>query len=393
MLTKPTKDLFRHFALSGLLAAMAAALVMTGSAIFSESAASLGATMLHISLGSLDLGKPLTAWLNNVLLTALLFGLGLECKREVLEGELAVASRLILVCLAAAGAVGVPALLPILTSEGRTVAGMTWTAAAATDLALVLGVTLLLGERVPTALRALLMGVAMVGSLTTITLVGLADMGQTSASALVVAGLCVLALTAMNMARVESLSAYVLAGCVLWISLLGPGQQSLLAGIVTAAFIPVRNREKTRFPLFDACQDVLPTVSWTVFPALAVINGMLPFSALGAAELWSPAALVTGLAAFPGKALGIVGLCWIGRRLGLCQLPPGLGWKEVWGVGLLCGAGGVVGFGIVPAAMITGEDAAMVRTVLLLATTLSLTSGYLFLRHTLSLRRNFARRR
>lgn len=393
MLSRSIKDIFRHLALSGLFAALLAVLTLACAGLFPAMADRWSSLLLQISVGSLVLDRPLVAWLNDLVLTGLLFGLGLECKREILEGELAVASRLILVCLAALGIVGAPMLAHALLGQGTLVPSAIWPAAAMVDLSLVVAVTFLLGERVPTALRTLLLAVGFMGNLVVMTVVGLTDAGQMSGVVAALAGLGVLILAGMNLARVESLSAYVLAGSAVWLVLLGSGRLSLLAGLLTALCVPVCNRDKTRLPLFEACQDVLPTVSWSVFPILAVANGFASLAGPAASDSWSVAGFVLALAIFPGKALGMVGLCWLGHRFGLCQLPPGLGWREVWGVGLLCGAGGVVGLGLVPTALIASGHAAMVRVLLLLTTALSLAAGYFFLRYMLSLRRNSARRR
>lgn len=344
--------------------------------------------VLTISFGSATVGKPVLFWFNQGAMTVVLFLVGLECKRAFLDGELAGPDRLRLPLAAALGG---------MMASAAVCAGMNWTDPASRawwvipmgmDMALGLAVLSWLGERVPGALKAFFATTAMFGLLGTVIVLARMQAGLLSWPVLGLAGACLATLFLMNLARVEAISVYLFPALVLWVAVAESGAHAALAGLLPAFFIPARNREQTRSPLAQLEQDLLIAVCCVVLPLLTLANAGLLIEGAGASVM-EPRTLGILLGLFPAKALGLLGLCWIGVRIRVCALPPGLGWKEICGVALLGGAGFTVNFFLGTA--VAGEGGADLDGVCLAAmagSAISLLGGYFFLRHVLAGRRN-----
>jgi NhaA family Na+:H+ antiporter len=337
--------------------------------------------VLSVGLGGAEMAKPLAEWANQVLMTAVLLVVGLEFKRGFVEEELMGADRLRLPLLAALG--GMAGSAAARAAASGVDSGMV--ACLGMDMTLGLAVLFWLGDRVPGALKWFFAAMGIFSL-----------MGSAVAAAAVQGGLppwpatglaigCLVLFVLLNLARVESVSMYLLPGAVLWTVLAGVSALAVLAGPLTALFIPVRNRAGA--PLPDLERDLLPTVCCVAVPLLALVNagtGEVSWGALATSRMWGEI-----LALFPAKALGIFALCWLGTKAGLCALPAGVGWKELGGTALLGGAGFTVNVFLGFTAF--GSDGILlneVRLAALAATGFSLAGGYLVLRYALARRRN-----
>ena len=387
MISKSCKNFVGWQSVAGMLTILALALAaLAGVAGLSSWRELAREPLLGVSFGSVSLGKPLVFWANQIFMTVILFVTGLECKRAFVEEELAGADRLRLPLLGALGGMLASGAVHAALAGGQPGAGASWVMASGMDMTLGLAALALLGERVPGALKAFFASMAMFSMLGSAALAAAVQPELPSWTALAGAGLCLAVLACLNLGRVESVSAYLLIGALLWVALARTDAWAVLAGPLSAFFIPARDREQGRSPLLILEQDLLPTVCCIVIPALVLVNaGLFPQEGGGTMATRQAAVMLPGL--FPAKAAGIFGICWAGARLGLCALPAGVDWKEFAGVVLLTGAGFTVN--VFLGLAISGQDAAgWVLLAALAASALSLASGLAMLRYAFARRRN-----
>ncbi|HGM5580688.1 TPA: Na+/H+ antiporter NhaA [Pseudomonas putida] len=293
-----------------------------------------------VQIGALQIAKPLLLWINDGLMALFFLLIGLEVKREVLEGQLSKPSQVILPATAAVGGMLVPALIYwfINRDNPATLAG--WAIPTATDIAFALGVLALLGKRVPVSLKLFLMTLAIIDDLGAIIIIALFYSGELSSMALMLAGACLLALLAMNRLGVKRLAPYLLVGLVLWVCVLKSGVHATLAGVALAMFIPLRGgARKDNSPLLTLEHALHPWVAYAILPLFAFANAGVSLVGVSAESFTHsvPMGVATGL--LLGKMIGVFGLTWIAIKLRLAALPAGANWGQVFGVAILCGIG------------------------------------------------------
>ena len=385
MISKSCKNFVGWQSVAGMLTIPALALAALAGAAGPESWHALAReTILSVSVGSASLGKPVVFWANQLFMTAILMAAGLECKRAFAEEELSGPDRLRLPLLGALG--GMLASAAVHAALAGPEPGASWVMVLGMDMTLGLGALALFGERVPGALKAFFASMAVFAMLGSAVVAAAVQTVYPSWAALLGAGFCLALLAGLNLGRVESVSPYLLVGAALWVVLARWDAWAVLAGPLTAFFIPAREREQGRSPLLRLEQDLLPTVCCIVVPALTLVNaGLFPQEGGMSTATRQAAAMLPGL--FPAKAAGIFGVCWVGARLRLCALPAGVDWKEFAGVVLLAGAGFTVNVFLGLAT--SGQDAAGgVLLATLAASALSLASGLAMLRYAFARRRN-----
>jgi NhaA family Na+:H+ antiporter len=333
-------DFFKHEAAGGVVLGIAtlAALVMSNSPwrdLYTE--------FTRIS-GTVDIGglvvltKPLVLWVNDLWMAVFFFVVGLEIKREFLEGELATPSQAILPAAAALGGMVVPACIYVLFNLGDATALRGWAIPAATDIAFALGIVMLLGSRVPTSLKVFLTAVAIIDDLGAIVVIAVFYTENLSFAVLGLALLGVACLFILNRAGVRRVDLYVVIGLAIWVCVLKSGIHATLAGVLTALAIPMKKRDGS--PLAGALEHALhPWVAFVVLPMFAFSNagvslaGVTPGSLLDSVTLGIAAGLVLG------KAIGVFGTTWIMIRSGLAAAPAGASTRQLLGVCVLCGIG------------------------------------------------------
>ena len=387
MISKSCKNFVGWQSVAGMLTVLALALAaLAGITGLSSWYALTREPLLSVTIGSVSLGKPLVLWVNQIFMTAVLFVTGLECKRAFAEEEFSGPDRLRLPLVGALGGMLASAAVHAVLAGRDPGMGVSWVMALGMDMTLGLAALSLLGERVPGALKALFAGMAMFTMLGSAAVAAAVQPVLPSWTALAGAGGCLAILACLNLGRVQSVSIYVLVGALLWAALAPTASWAVLAGPLTAFFIPAQDQEQTRSPLLNLEQDLLPAVCCIVIPALALVNaGLFPQEGGISMATRQAAAMLPGL--FPAKAAGIFGMCWLGARLGICVLPAGVNWKEFAGVVLLTGAGFTVNvfLGLVT----TGQHTANgVLLAALAASGLSLSCGLGMLRYALVRRRN-----
>lgn len=276
----------------------------------------------------------ISSWIKNALMAVFFFFVGLELKRELLEGQLSQPKAAALPVLAAVGGMVVPAgIYLILAGDAGFANG--WAIPAATDIAFALGVLSLLGNRVPPALKAFLLAVAVVDDLGAILIVAVFYTEGLLLGPLGLAALATIALLVMGGLRVRSIGLYVLGGIVLWVFLQQSGISPTLAGVLAAAAVPMRDRHD-RSPLHEAEHDLRPWVMFGVMPVFALANAGVPLA--GAGEyLTHPVTLGIAFGLALGKPIGILAFALLGIVILKSRLPGTI--QQVLGVGCIAGIG------------------------------------------------------
>jgi len=297
-------------------------------------------TPVEIRIGALEIAKPLLLWINDGLMAVFFFLVGLELKRELIEGELADRKNIILPAVGALGGMLAPALIYIYFNAADDIAMKGWAIPAATDIAFALGVLSLLGSRVPASLKIFLTSLAIFDDIGAILIIALFYTAKISATSLIIVVLCLIALTYLNKKNVESKSVYLMFGMIMWVAMLKSGIHATLAGVMLAMFIPMKSKVKAAHsPLKSMEHDLHPVVAYYILPIFAFANAGIDFSGVGADYLLHNVPLGIALGLFVGKQVGVFGLCWLVIKLKLTQLPTGMSMLSLYGTAALCGVG------------------------------------------------------
>ena len=295
---------------------------------------------VEVRIGDLEVAKPLFLWVNDGLMAIFFFLVGLELKREVLEGELSKPANVLLPALGAIGGIVVPVAFFVWFNAGDTEAMRGWAIPAATDIAFALGILMLLGNRVPISLKIFLVSLAIFDDIGAIVIIAIFYTSDLSAQALSVAAGCLLILSIMSWRGVSQVSTYILVGVVMWIAVLKSGVHATLAGVALAAFIPMRDsRDSSKSPLRLLEHDLHSVVAYGVLPLFAFVNGGIDLAGVSIESIMHsvPMGIATGL--FVGKQVGIFLLCFLAIKLGLARMPEGANWGSLYGVSVLCCVG------------------------------------------------------
>lgn len=320
-----------------LLAAAALAMLVANSPLSGPYSALMDTTVA-LQVGALSINKPLLLWINDGLMAIFFMLVGLEIKREILEGELSSPSQIILPGLGALGGMVVPAAVYAWINWGDPIALDGWAIPVATDIAFALALLGVFGSRVPTTLKIFLLTLAIFDDLAAIIIIALFYSGDLSMTSLLIGVAILVIAIVMNRIGVTRTSAYLLTGIVLWVSLLKSGVHATLAGVLIAFCIPIRNGQR-RSPLRELEHDLHGPVAFAILPLFAFANAGLPLAGMSIADLTHPVTLgiVSGL--LIGKPLGILAFVGLAVGLRLVQLPEGINWSMLLGVAFACGIG------------------------------------------------------
>ena len=293
---------------------------------------------LRIGADLLVLAKPLVIWVNDLWMAVFFFLVGLEIKREMIEGELASHSQALLPAGAAIGGMVVPALIYTAINWGDGVALRGWAIPMATDIAFALGILVLLGNRVPSSLKVFLTAVAIIDDLGAILVIAFFYTADLSLSMLLAAGGGILVLWLLNRARVMAIGPYVVVGLIIWLCVLKSGIHATLAGVITALAIPLSDG-KGGSPLNVAEHALHPWVAFAVLPMFAFVNAGVSLQGVSLGTLFQtvPLGIAAGLVA--GKTLGVFAASWLLMRVAGARLPEGASTRQFLGVCVLCGVG------------------------------------------------------
>lgn len=302
---------------------------------------------LHIETGPVlapQIG-PMTVhlWINDGLMALFFLLVGLEIKREFVEGRLARADQRRLPFIAAAAGMAVPALCYLLIVGDTPALQRGWAIPAATDIAFAIGVMTLLGRRVPPSLKLMLTAIAIVDDMGAVAIIALAYTDHIRALALAFAVIAIVVLYVMNRRGVLAIWPYLAVGLALWLFVLQSGVHATIAGVVTAAFVPIVRRSDagTRHdsPLHRLEHALHPWVAYGIIPLFAFANAGVALGGAGGLALGEPLVLGVALGLFAGKQLGIFAGIWGAVRLGIAPRPAHAGWAQIYGMALLAGIG------------------------------------------------------
>lgn len=361
-----------------LIAAAILALIMDNSALAGLYDRLLSTPMV-VEIGALSLDKPLLLWINDGLMAVFFLLVGLEIKREFLEGQLASTDQIVLPGLAAIGGMAMPALVYVWLNWGDASALGGWAIPAATDIAFALGILALLGPRVPLALKVFLLTVAILDDLGAIIIIALFYTANLSLASLAIAAFFAVVLFIMNRAGVTRISPYILVGVALWVCVLKSGVHATLAGVVIALSIPMRDGNG-HSPLKAMEHGLHPYITFFIMPVFAFANAGVSLAGMSFASLMEPLPLGIAMGLLLGKQVGVFGACFLAVKTGIARLPEGVGWLKIYGVACLCGIGFTMSLFIGTLSFADPEQAAAVRLGVLSGSICSALIGYVVLR-------------
>jgi Na+:H+ antiporter, NhaA family len=364
---------------SGLLLITAAILAMTiNNSPLSYLYNGLLDVPVAVQFGALKIAKPLLLWINDGLMAVFFLLIGLEVKREVLEGQLKQPAQLVLPGAAAIGGMLVPALIYWAFNHQVPAAVGGWAIPMATDIAFALGVLALLGKRVPVSLKLFLMTLAIIDDLGAIVVIAVFYSSELSTLSLILAAICISALILMNRLDVSKLSPYLVIGTILWICVLKSGVHATLAGVILALTIPLRPSNNAASPLESLEHALHPWIAFAILPIFAFANAGVPLSGLSLQSFLHPVPLGITAGLLAGKTLGVFGFTWLTIKTGLAKLPEGANWGQVLGLAVLCGIGFTMSLFVGSLAFIpeVSEYAGMDRVGILTGSFLAAVIGY-----------------
>lgn len=285
-------------------------------------------------------GLSVLHWVNDGLMALFFLFVGLEVKRELLQGELDTNAKRVLPSLAAFAGLAVPALIYLLLTGFDADMSRGWAIPAATDIAFALGVLALLGSRVPVSLKIFLTALAIMDDLAAIVVIALFYTDQLAVMYLAAAAVVLGALAVLNLKGVLRSTPYMILGALLWWLVLKSGIHATLAGVVLAFTIPLRVQDQvTEPPLLQWEHALANWVAFLIVPVFGFANAGVSFAGVSWSVLAQP--IVLGIAAglFIGKQLGVFGIVWLLVKANMVKLPEGATWMQLYGVALLCGIG------------------------------------------------------
>ena len=335
------KYLFRSEASGGLLLVVASvlALLIANSALNEWYVSFLDIPVIF-SIGTFAINKPMLLWINDGLMALFFFLVGLEIKREVLNGHLSDAKQLVLPFAAAVAGIAIPAIIYLSFNSNDPIASNGWAIPSATDIAFALGVFVIFGKHLPLTLKLFLLTVAIFDDIAAVVIIAIFYSQDLSIVSMVVASIGVVGLFTLNYFNIQIKAAYILIGLVVWAAVLKSGVHATLAGFAVAWFIPLKSKMDSGESMLESIEHSLhPWVTIFILPVFAFANAGV--SLLGATmdSFFNSVSLGIALGLFVGKQIGIFSVCWLVVKSGLAKLPRDTTWAQLYGVCLLCGIG------------------------------------------------------
>jgi len=339
-------------------------------------------TPVEVRIGALHLAKPLLLWINDGLMAIFFLLIGLEVKREILDGQLSSLSQVALPGFAAIGGMAIPALIYVLFNLSNSSSLSGWAIPAATDIAFALGILALLGSRVPLSLKLFLLTLAIIDDLGAIVIIAIFYSGELSTTSLIFSGIAIATLFAMNFFGVKRTAAYVVVGIILWICVLKSGVHATLAGVVLAFAIPLRTDEGEPCPLREMEHSLHPWIAFGIMPLFAFANAGVSLQGMSLMKLLEPIPIGIALGLILGKQIGVFGFSFVAVKLGLAKLPEDLNWRLIYGTSILCGIGFTMSLFISTLAFDSSiaDDAISARIGILAGSFIAAIAGYLVIK-------------
>jgi len=375
------KDFLKYEAAGGILLALTAAIaiIVKNSSLESFYDGFLKIPVV-IQIGAFAIDKPLLLWINDGFMAVFFLLVGLELKREILEGQLSSRDQILLPSIAAFGGLICPALIYVYINYNDPTALKGWAIPAATDIAFALGVISLLGKRVPDALKVTLVAIAIIDDIAAIAIIAFFYTDSLSMLSLGVGSVALIILFYLNQKGVTSRAAYIIPGIFLWACVLKSGIHATLAGVVLALFIPLKAKESDTFsPLKDLEHSLHPWIAFGILPIFAFANAGISLKGLSLDILFHPISLGIMVGLFVGKQIGVMLMTFIGKATGIAKLPTGTNWIQYYGMSLLTGIGFTMSLFIGTLAFEDPEVQTLVRIGVIVGSLFSGFLGYLVL--------------
>lgn len=335
---------------------------------------------ITVTVADVGISKPFLLWINDGLMAIFFLLIGLELKREVVEGQLSSADQIVLPSLAALGGLVVPAVIYWYINRDNPAGLNGWAIPTATDIAFALAILSVLGSRVPASLKIFLTTIAIVDDLAAILIIAVFYSGDLSTASLVAAGFGIAVLFTLNRFGVRRLAAYMITGVFIWFFVLKSGVHATLAGILVAAFIPLKCEDK-HSPARHLEHTLHPWIAFAVLPIFAFANAGVSFDRIGADTVLGTVSVGIVLGLVIGKQLGVFGMTALAIGLGFAKKPAGTTWPMLYGVALICGVGFTMSMFIGGLAFEHGgfEQSAAVRIGVIVGSVISAVAGWLVL--------------
>ncbi|MCK6265809.1 Na+/H+ antiporter NhaA [Vibrio sp. ZSDE26] len=285
------------------------------------------------------MGMSLSHWINDGLMAIFFLIIGLEVKRELIEGALKSKETAMFPAIAAVGGMLAPALVYVMFNFQNPDAMAGWAIPAATDIAFALGIMALLGNRVPVSLKVFLLALAIIDDLGAVLIIAFFYTTDLSMTALVVGFLSTAVLFMLNSKKVTALHWYLLVGAILWFAVLKSGVHATLAGVLLGFAIPLKGKGKEPSPLKTLEHSLHPYVAFGILPLFALANAGISLQGVDIAGLTSMLPMGIALGLLVGKPIGIMSFCWMALKLNIAKLPEGITMRHIFAVSLLCGVG------------------------------------------------------
>ena len=427
-LTYPIQEFLHQQASGGILLIIATVIALAwANSPFADSYHHLWHTYIKIDVGGIGLNYSLHHWINDGLMVIFFFVVGLEIKREMLVGELSTAKKAALPIAAALGGMIFPALIYTVFNLGSESASG-WGIPMATDIAFVVGILALLGNRVPLALKIFILALAIVDDLGAVLVIAIFYTSNISLTSLMIAGGLIVLLIAMNRLGVRNLLVYTFVGIALWLAFLKSGVHATVAGVLLAFTIPVSSRINTmkfkketeslikefdnagehgedvltnseRLSIVDQiennCEKILtplqrfehglhPWVSFFIMPVFALANAGVTIGSGLSSALTHPVSIGIILGLFIGKQIGIFGFSYLAVKLKLASEPEGVSWKKIYAASVLAGIGFTMSLFIANLAFNSPELLNISKVGILTGSLLSGIVGFIILKSALS---------
>jgi NhaA family Na+:H+ antiporter len=361
-----------------LIFAAFAALVIANSPLLGAYKAWLDIPIVA-GFGGFVIDKPLLLWVNDGLMAVFFFLIGLEVKREVLDGQLSSWNKASLPLIAAIGGMAIPALVFLAINSGHPENTAGWAIPAATDIAFALGILALLGPRVPVALKALLLAIAVIDDIGAITIIALFYTGEIDTGYLMMGGAVFIAMLAVGRLKVASSIPYVLLAILMWAFILKSGVHATLAGVAAALTVPMVARNGER-PLEHMEHALHPWVAFLVIPIFGFANAGVTLIGLDPMDALAPLPLGIALGLLIGKQAGILGFAWLAVKTGIASLPERVNWRQIHGLSLFAAIGFTMSLFIGNLAFASPEQVDAVKLGVLSGSTIAAIAGFFLLR-------------
>ena len=331
-MTDVIRDFFKMESAGGIILVIAAAIAMfVANSPLNE--------MYQGVLHSYVLGMSVSHWINDGLMAVFFLLIGLEVKRELLEGALKSKETAIFPAIAAVGGMLAPALIYVLFNSSNPEALQGWAIPAATDIAFALGIMALLGNRVPVSLKVFLLALAIIDDLGVVVIIALFYSGDLSTLALTVGFIATGVLFMLNNKHVTKLSVYLIVGAILWFAVLKSGVHATLAGVVIGFAIPLKGNKGEHSPLKHLEHALHPYVAFAILPIFAFANAGISLEGISLSNLTGMLPLGIAMGLLVGKPLGIFLFSWGAVKTGVAKLPEGVNFMNIFAVSVLCGIG------------------------------------------------------